>query len=65
LLDLWGYATPAGNVAGSTPAVEREILFARDRHVCAYCGQKFRESDLTADHVIPESRGGRWSWTNL
>jgi 5-methylcytosine-specific restriction endonuclease McrA len=48
-----------------TPMVDRETLFARDRHVCAYCGQKFREVNLTADHVIPESRGGRWSWTNL
>lgn len=48
-----------------TPAVDRQMLFARDAHVCAYCGKKFREAELTADHVIPESRGGAWSWTNL
>ncbi len=48
-----------------TPAVDRPMLFARDRHVCAYCGQVFRESELTADHVTPESRGGAWSWENL
>lgn len=44
---------------------ERPRLFRRDRHVCAYCAQTFRESELTADHVIPESRGGAWSWANL
>jgi 5-methylcytosine-specific restriction endonuclease McrA len=49
----------------STPGVDREALFARDRHLCAYCGQVFKEDDLTADHVIPESRGGAWSWMNL
>jgi hypothetical protein len=48
-----------------TPAVDREALFRRDRHLCAYCGQVFKDRDLTADHVMPESRGGAWSWMNL
>lgn len=48
-----------------TPGVERDALFRRDRHTCAYCGQVLRPGDLTADHVLPESRGGEWSWTNL
>ena len=46
-------------------ACERPRLFKRDRCVCAYCATTFRESALTADHVIPESRGGAWSWGNL
>lgn len=46
-------------------ACERARLFRRDRHMCAYCANTFRESELTADHVIPESRGGRWAWINL
>lgn len=43
----------------------REGVFIRDRWLCAYCGRKFHESELTLDHVQPESRGGAWSWTNL
>jgi len=47
------------------PVVVREMLFARDRHVCAYCGGKYRLADLTAEHVLPQSKGGRDTWTNL
>jgi hypothetical protein len=48
-----------------TPQVSRELLFRRDRMMCAYCGVVYRDSELTVDHVLPASRGGRWSWTNL
>lgn len=47
------------------PAVVREMLFARDRLVCAYCGGSCRHGELTADHVQPQSRGGPTTWTNL
>ena len=47
------------------PGVDRESLFRRDRHMCAYCAGIFKDRDLTADHVMPESRGGEWSWMNL
>lgn len=40
-------------------------LFARDRHVCAYCGGPFAESELTVEHILPVSRGGRHEWTNV
>jgi hypothetical protein len=40
-------------------------LFARDRHVCAYCGAHCPESDLTVEHIVPVSRGGRHEWTNV
>jgi len=40
-------------------------LFARDRQVCAYCGDHFAESDLTVEHILPVSRGGRHEWTNV
>ena len=40
-------------------------LFARDRHVCAYCGAHCGESDLTVEHIVPVSRGGRHEWTNV
>ena len=45
------------------PSNNRE-LFHRDR-VCLYCGGKFSYSQLTADHILPASRGGDRSWTNL
>jgi hypothetical protein len=40
-------------------------LFARDRHVCAYCAGRFPEDELTMEHVTPLSRGGRQAWMNL
>jgi len=45
--------------------MSKHRLFARDRHVCAYCGAHCNESDLTVEHIIPVSRGGRHEWTNV
>ncbi|MCV2886462.1 HNH endonuclease [Aestuariibacter sp. AA17] len=39
-------------------------LFARDDHTCLYCGRRFKSGQLTMDHIIPRSRGGRKNWTN-
>lgn len=44
---------------------DRKLLFKRDHHMCAYCGQIFPERLLTQEHVHPESRGGATTWTNL
>jgi hypothetical protein len=40
------------------------LLFARDRYTCGYCGQQFHRRHLTRDHIMPRSRGGRDTWTN-
>lgn len=40
-------------------------LFARDRHVCAYCGDTFTNAHLSRDHVHPVSKGGLDVWTNV
>lgn len=40
-------------------------LFLRDRHVCAYCGGQFADSELTVEHIVPVSRGGLHTWTNV
>lgn len=40
-------------------------LFRRDRQVCAYCGQEYAPSDLSRDHIIPDSRGGPNTWMNV
>lgn len=47
------------------PAFTRFNLFLRDRFSCQYCGERFPTRDLTFDHVIPKSAGGKTSWTNI
>ena len=47
------------------PPLTNRALFARDGHLCMYCGQPFSSRDLTRDHVIPRSRGGADRWANV
>lgn len=47
------------------PALTNAALFARDGHLCMYCGQQFARHALTRDHVVPLSRGGRDCWQNV
>ena len=51
------YIRPARN-----PAFTRFNVFLRDRFECQYCGAN---EDLTFDHVVPRSRGGRTTWDNV
>ena len=44
------------------PAFTRFNLFLRDGFACQYCGCA---QDLTFDHIIPRSRGGRTTWENI
>jgi 5-methylcytosine-specific restriction endonuclease McrA len=46
------------------PALTNPKLFARDRHVCAYCGNAVHADELTREHITPTSRGGQDSWMN-
>lgn len=43
----------------------RKNIYARDHNTCQYCGVKQSPMKLTLDHIIPESKGGRFSWDNL
>ena len=45
-----------------TMACKRHNIIWRDQNQCQYCG-KTRE--LTLDHLIPRSKGGKFVWTNL
>ncbi|MEK9725150.1 MAG: HNH endonuclease [Rhodospirillaceae bacterium] len=47
------------------PAFTRFNVFLRDGFACQYCGHGHRAEDLTFDHVIPRSRGGRTTWDNV
>jgi 5-methylcytosine-specific restriction endonuclease McrA len=42
--------------------LNRKSIFKRDNNQCVYCGN---EKNLTLDHIIPRSRGGKNTWTNL
>jgi len=42
--------------------ISRKNILRRDGFRCQYCGQR---DNLTVDHVLPKSRGGRHVWQNL
>lgn len=43
---------------------ENTLLFKRDRNICGYCGDQFSRRDLTRDHILPRSKGGKDIWEN-
>ena len=46
--------------------LNNKTLFGRDRYTCAYCGGHFPNyHNLSRDHIVPRSRGGINSWTNV
>ena len=48
-----------------TYTCNRKNVVWRDKNTCQYCGNRFKFADLTMDHVIPKSRGGDKTWTNI
>jgi 5-methylcytosine-specific restriction endonuclease McrA len=44
------------------PPVNRREVLRRDKHQCQYCGNT---KQLTLDHVLPRSKGGKHSWDNV
>lgn len=51
-------------VRSRVPPLNNRNLFRRDLHTCTYCLYTFQDAQLTRDHVIPVSRGGKDSWMN-
>lgn len=43
-------------------SLTRRNLMLRDKYTCQYCGS---HRELTVDHVVPLSKGGGNSWSNL
>ena len=43
----------------------RANIFARDGNMCQYCGEIFTRNELSIDHVIPRSYGGKSVWENV
>ncbi len=47
------------------PTLTNLKLFARDRHLCAYCGDHFADAELTREHIVPLGQRGRDHWMNV
>jgi len=60
-----GRGHPRPHALDPTPALTNAALFARDQHLCLYCGREFNRHHLTRDHVMPLSKGGRDIWENV
>jgi len=43
----------------------RASVLLRDNFTCQYCDKPFPEKELTLDHVVPRSAGGRTEWGNI
>ena len=46
-------------------ACNRANIIIRDKNRCQYCGHSFPTEQLTLDHIVPKSRAGLNTWTNL
>jgi 5-methylcytosine-specific restriction endonuclease McrA len=43
----------------------RRGVYLRDLYTCGYCDEVFPDSELTLDHVVPISKGGKTNWENI
>ena len=57
VLALKSYVNPQSN-----PNFTRFNVFLRDKFTCQYCGSK---NELTFDHLLPRSKGGKTNWDNV
>jgi 5-methylcytosine-specific restriction endonuclease McrA len=62
VIQLHHYVNPRNY---QTMRFSKENIFFRDNYTCAYCGQRFCKTQLTLDHVVPFSRGGKKTWSNI
>ena len=54
-----------GQKKNTRKRANRAILYRRQGGYCAGCGHYFQERNLTIDHVVPSSKGGRDDIANL
>lgn len=58
-------ASNYNDIPRRTPKVSKDAIFKRDGLVCQYTGKTFAKKDLDIDHVIPVSRGGKNTFSNM
>ena len=56
--------TSYGGVPRLEVSFSRRNLYRRDAYSCQYCQRRQPLEDLSIDHVMPRSRGGKTSWEN-
>ena len=56
--------TRYGGVPTQSVTFTRRNLYRRDRNTCQYCGSRPGNSELSIDHIVPRSRGGKSTWEN-
>jgi 5-methylcytosine-specific restriction endonuclease McrA len=42
----------------------KQNIFIRDDYVCQYCGKSLNAKSATVDHIVPQAKGGKNSYTN-
>lgn len=60
-----GDGTGFCKTSGRPPKFSRRNVYLRDNSTCQYCGKKCKTDESNLDHVIPKSKGGPMSWTNI
>jgi 5-methylcytosine-specific restriction endonuclease McrA len=63
VIKLRRYINLAKNL--STIRYSRKNILIRDDNTCQYCAKRCTGKEATLDHVLPRSRGGGSSWTNI
>lgn len=43
----------------------KKNIWKRDGNRCGYSGRLLSQKDLSVDHIVPKSKGGKDSWENL
>jgi hypothetical protein len=46
-------------------AFSRNAVLLRDEFTCQYCARVTPSTELTLDHILPKSQGGKTSWLNV
>ena len=48
-----------------TVKFNRRNIYMRDHYTCQYCGKRPPKEELTIDHIVPRSKGGKSTWENV
>jgi len=55
--DIWNSTQPM--------RAARQVIYGRDEGLCMYCGDPVGARGFELDHIVPKSRGGPDTYTNL